>query len=150
MKVIPAGKAHFSEWLEMRVMLWPTCVREELSQDIARVLRSRRQAGLLAVSDSGEIAGFAEVSTRNYVDGCKSSPVGYLEGIYVRPEYRHQGIATALVRAGEAWARSKGCSEMGSDTELDNEDSMKFHRAIGFREIERHVVFLKAITEQPT
>jgi len=94
--------------------------------------------------------GFVEVSRRDYVEGCRSSPVGYVEGIYVRPAYRKQGIGRELIRAAEQWAQRQGCTEMGSDTGLDDTQSIFFHEALGFREADRQVVFLKKITEQPT
>ena len=129
----------------MRLALWPECPRDESAGEIRRTLASAREAAFLAVGDSGEAVGFAEVSTREYVDGCRTSPVGYLEGIYVRPEHRKRGVATELVRAGESWALARGCTEMGSDARIGNERSISFHKAAGFRETERQVVFLKEI-----
>jgi len=144
-KIIPAQELHRAAWLEMRVALWPECPSGESTLEINRILASEREDAFLAVDESGAALGFAEVSTREFVDGCRSSPVGYLEGIYVRPEYRRQGIGAALVRAAEVWSRDRGCSEMGSDTELDNSASIAFHTAAGFRETDRQVVFLKDI-----
>jgi len=144
-KIIPARESNRAGWLEMRVALWPECPAEKSTMEIDRILASEREDAFLAVDESGTALGFAEVSTREYVDGCRSSPVGYLEGIYVRPEYRGQGIGAALVRAGEAWARRRGCEEMGSDTEFDNRASIAFHTAVGFRESDRQVVFLKEL-----
>ena len=37
-----------------------------------------------------------ETSFREYVDGCYSSPVAYIEGIYVTTKYRQQDIARQL------------------------------------------------------
>jgi aminoglycoside 6'-N-acetyltransferase I len=145
MKIIPADESHLAEWLQMRLTLWPECPSDELSQEIDRILGSDREASFLAVDDSGEVLGFVEVSTREYVDGCKTSPVGYLEGLFVRPEYRKQGIGVQLVRACESWAKRRGCIEMGSDVWIGHSESIAFHEALGFRETERQVVFLKAI-----
>lgn len=130
-RIIPARESHRAAWLEMRVARWPKCPAGESTLEIDRILASEREDAFLAVDESGAALGFAEVSTREFVDGCRSSPVGYLEGIYVRPEYRGRGIGAALVRAGEAWSRDCGCTEMGSDTEFDNSASIAFHTAIG-------------------
>lgn len=54
-------------------------------------------------------------------------PVGYLEGIYVRPEYRRQGWARRLLEAGQDWARSLGCREFASTCSLNNTGSIDFH-----------------------
>ena len=145
MKIIPADEARRDAWLALRRALWPTCTAAESAQEIAGILRSHREGAFLALHESGTLVGFAELSTREYVDGCHSSPVGYLEGIYVAPGYRNRGVGRALVAVGEAWAKSKGCAEMGSDTLLDNTESQAFHRSVGFREAERHVVFVKSI-----
>ena len=45
----------------------------------------------------------------DYVEGTESSPVGYLEGIFVAKEYRKQGYAAELLAECEKWAKEKGC-----------------------------------------
>ena len=79
----------------------------------------------------------------DYVEGTETSPVGYLEGIYVRPESRHKGVASALLSACEGWARQRGCTEFASDCELENENSAAFHLAAGFTEANRIICFTK-------
>lgn len=91
MKIRPAEEHQREDWLDMRLALWPDCPRAESSREITRILQSEREAGFVAIDQSGRVVGFAEVSTREYVDGCSTSPVGYVEGLYVRPECRGQG-----------------------------------------------------------
>jgi aminoglycoside 6'-N-acetyltransferase I len=88
---------------------------------------------------------FAEVSLRPYVNGCKSSPVAFLEGLYVDPAWRLQGVARELVRAAEAWGRRAGCAEFASDIHLENHISHATHLALGFAETERVIYFRKAL-----
>ena len=97
----------------------------------------------MAEDDSSEVVGFVEVGLRNYAEGCRSSPVGYLEGIYVAPEHRASGIGRTLVEAAEAWARRQGCTEMASDHEIQNEASGRFHSSVGYEEVARIVCFRK-------
>jgi len=149
MKIVRAEERDREGWLAMRVALWPECEREASAEEITDVLEGGRQAAFLAIDEEGAAIGFVEVSTRDYVEGCSSSPVGYVEGIYVRPEYRGAGVGRALIRAAEAWARERGCVEMGSDTRLDDTRSISFHEALGFRETDRQIVFLKDVTEPP-
>jgi len=144
-RVIPADAAYREAWLAMRLALWPECPADESARETDGILRSSREAAFLALDGSGCAVGFAEVSMRDYADGCRSRPVGYMEGIYVVPGLRRHGVGRALVGACEEWARSKGCSEMGSDARVANADSQGFHRAVGFREVERQVVFAKGL-----
>ena len=125
--------------------LWPDAEPAELRDEFARLLPSP-EAALLVVEHSGGPVGFAHCQLRHdYVGGCSTSPVGYLEGIYVIPEARRLGCARALVAACEAWARSLGCTEFGSDCDLDNNVSAAFHAALGFAEANRIICFAKKL-----
>lgn len=101
----------------------------------------------LAVAGDGTPQGFIEIALRaDYVNGTDSSPVAFLEGIYVAPDERRQGIAKTLVQAAELWAREHGCVEFASDAAIDNDSSQAMHRALGFSETERVVFFRKGLT----
>ena len=90
--------------------------------------------------------GFAQCGLRmDYVEGTESSPVGYLEGIFVEEDYRNQGCARELLLACEKWAKEMGCSEFASDCELENTNSLKFHMALGFEDANRIICFRKDI-----
>jgi aminoglycoside 6'-N-acetyltransferase I len=144
MRIVPADKTHLKDWLKMRLLLWPECLASDSQKEIGETLSSDRTTAFIAL-DGDRVVGFAEVSTRDYVEGCTTRPVGYLEGIYVHSDFRKKGIARALVRTAESWSRSKGCEEFGSDTRVDDNASISFHKSIGFRETDRQVVFLKTI-----
>ena len=77
----------------------------------------------------------------DYVEGTKSSPVAYLEGIYVAPSHRGRGITRELVGFAKKWAKEKGCVELASDCELGNDASEAFHKAVGFKEANRIICF---------
>lgn len=95
---------------------------------------------------NGTIEGFAQCGLRHdYVEGTNSSPVGYLEGIFVKEEYRKQGFAKQLLNYCEKWTKEKGCSEFASDCELNNEISRQFHINLGFDEANRIICFKKKI-----
>jgi aminoglycoside 6'-N-acetyltransferase I len=137
-----------AEWLRMRLALWPQMDADAqlldmdvwLSQPDHTVLVVPRSA-----DNSARLAGFAEVGTRSVAEGCETTPVGYLEGWYVDPDMRRQGIGAALVRAAEDWARAMGFRELGSDTEISNTTSQAAHAALGFTEAERLVVYRKTL-----
>jgi len=100
----------------------------------------------LAVGENGSALGFVEASKRvDYVNGTNSSPVAFIEGLYVEPASRNNGVARALVAAVEAWASAQGCSELASDSLLENVAAHAVHRALGFKETERVVYFCRAL-----
>ena len=90
-----------------------------------------------------------ELALRNIVDGCLSSPVGYLEGIVVNPEFRGRGISRLLLQEAENWFRLKGCTEMATDSDLANTSAQEFHRQMGFEETFRIVQFRRPLNPLP-
>ncbi|MCR4886033.1 MAG: GNAT family N-acetyltransferase [Clostridiales bacterium] len=125
--------------------LWPDHSAEEMAEEIASLL-AREDAAIFLYKEQGEAVGFAQCQLRrDYVEGTESSPVGYLEGIYVRAGVRRQGIARSLLSACENWAKAHGCAEFASDCEMDNADSQRFHRAVGFEEANRIVAYVKKL-----
>ena len=66
-------------------------------------------------------------------------------GIFVSPAYRRGGVAQKLTEACENWAKSMGCREFASDCEIENAESIAFHRRTGFSEVNRIVCFLKKL-----
>jgi aminoglycoside 6'-N-acetyltransferase I len=132
-------------WHDMRARLWPDVTQADNERAMDDVL-NRPDRNAVFVSDSGTgLQGMVEVRLRDYADGCDSSPVGFLEGLYVVPEYRRRGIGRLLVARAEEWARSLGCTEMASDALLDNVGSQRAHGALGYVEVERQVCFRKSL-----
>ena len=146
MKIVPITPLMFDAWVKMRHALWPDYSETELRGGAgAMMLDPARHDVRLACVD-GKPVGFSETSLRNdYVNGCETSPVAFLEGIYVVPEYRRKGAARALIGEAEAWAKKIGCKEFASDALLENSASHSMHTALGFDETERVVYFKKSI-----
>ena len=129
----------------LAVQLWGSHSAEELTAEF-EVLLSQEDAAVFLLLTEDKPAGFAQCQLRrDYVEGTESSPVGYLEGVFVVPEHRNRGHARALVAACEDWARKQGCREFASDCELTNTRSLAFHLAAGFREANRIICFTKAL-----
>jgi aminoglycoside 6'-N-acetyltransferase I len=148
MRIVPATTAHLPRWGEMRHALWDFDSAADHAQqaELAYFSGYPDRAAFIALSDAGQPVGFAEAALRrDYVEGCETSPVAFLEGIYVEPGERNRGIARALADAVAAWGQAKGCSEFASNALLDNTDSHAFHAALGFTETERVVFFRKEL-----
>ena len=130
---------------ELACQLWPDHTVEEMRSEFADMITKPDAAFFLAYADETAV-GFAQCQLRyDYVEGTDSSPVGYLEGIYVVEVYRKQGVARELLSACETWAKEKGCAEFASDCELDNVQSLQFHLNVGFEEANRIICFTKKL-----
>lgn len=140
-----AAPADQPEWLRMRRQLWVEADPDILCQEMDRVLADPLMPVFVLERPDGKLGGFIETGTRKYADGCETSPVGYIEGWFVDEDLRGQGQGQALVRTAENWAREQGFKEMGSDTWLENEVSIKAHLAMGYEEVERLIHFAKTL-----
>lgn len=130
---------------DLALLLWPGHAREALSKELSALL-TREDAAFFLLSEGGAPAGFAQCGLRrDYVEGTHTSPVGYLEGIFVKASCRGRGYAAELLRACEAWAREKGCAEFASDCSAENEASRAFHVKSGFSEANRIICFTKKL-----
>jgi aminoglycoside 6'-N-acetyltransferase I len=141
-RATPADK---SEWLRMRLLLWPDGTPEGFAKEMEDLLADPLTPVFVAVRSNGKLGGFLEAGTRKYAEGCETSPVGCIEGWYVDESLRDQGIGVALVEAAEDWARTQGLTEMASDTWLDNDISIQAHLKMGYEEVERLVHFVKKL-----
>ncbi|MEG6508558.1 aminoglycoside 6'-N-acetyltransferase [Methyloligella sp. 2.7D] len=145
MQIIRCSPDTLDAWLGLRAQLWPDS-RETHRKEAEALLARADAAAFLALREDGEALGFAEVALRHdYVNGCKTSPVAFLEGLFVAGDARGQGRARALVAAVEAWVAEQNVSELASDVLLNNKASQKMHQSLGFQETERVVFYRKAV-----
>ncbi len=142
-----ATTADIPEWVALRHALWPDHTLTELEDEAQHLITLPLTHAACFVADTGHhLCAFAESFVRHeHVNGCTTSPVAFLEGIYTAPELRGTGLGAQLVDAVTDWARTTGCTELGSDAYLDNTDSHAFHRATGFTEASRVVFFRKTL-----
>ncbi len=130
---------------QMACRLWPHHSPEEMRLEMGEILANPEAAFFLAFENDTPI-GFAQCQLRHdYVEGTQTSPVGYLEGIYVEETHRRKGIARQLLAACQSWARVQGAGEFASDCELDNQESLLFHQKLGFEEANRIICFVKKL-----
>lgn len=130
---------------KLAVNMWSSHTIDELTADFEQLLADKNVSVFLFCTKENAV-GFAQCQLRlDYVEGTDSSPVGYLEGIYVAEAYRYQGYAKMLLHACEQWARERGCKEFASDCELGNTQSLAFHLRCGFDEANRIICFTKKL-----
>lgn len=129
----------------LAIQMWENNTEDGLAEEFAGIIKSPEGVVFLAEVD-GESIGFAQCQLRHdYVEGTETSPVGYLEGIFIAEGFRKQGYAKKLLMACEKWAEEQGCTEFASDCELENTESLKFHLSLGFEEVNRVICFAKKL-----
>lgn len=143
MIVEPVRPEWFADWLRLRDAVYTGLDRAFHEQEMARIDAEDGMTCFLLIDDAGGVCGMVEATLRNVVDGCLSSPVGYIEGIYVDAAYRGRGGSRLLMQAAEQWCRAQGCREIATDAELDNFQAQAFHERMGFRETYRIVEYRK-------
>ena len=127
----------------LAIQMWTEHALEDLAEEYRQLAMNDDAACFIKYVGDKPIA-FAQCQLRHdYVEGTGSSPVGYLEGIFVSEGYRKKGYAAELLSECEKWAREKGCTEFASDCELGNADSVRFHLSLGFEEVNRIICFRK-------
>lgn len=130
---------------ELALELWSSHAADKMYYDLGKIMTAGESVFFLAYAEQTPV-GFAQCQLRHdYVEGTETSPVGYLEGIYVKPDMQGRGGAKALLKACESWSASWGCTEFASDCELDNTASLAFHLKMGFEEASRNIHFAKKI-----
>lgn len=146
--VRPVREADLNEWFRLRKLLWDENDDGDHRSEMMDIL-SHPESQLVLVADSGNgsLIGFLEASIRPFVEDCQTDHVGYLEGWFVDPEHRKNGVGRELVRNAENWARQKGCTEMASDAEIGNEGSLKAHTSLGYDITSRLVHLRKELSD---
>lgn len=140
-----AGKNDLETLANLAKLLWEHHSVQELLDEFSEIM-SKGNSQFFLKYENDEPIGFAQCQLRfDYVEGTASSPVGYLEGIFVKEAYRHQGCAKELLAECEGWAKENGCQEFASDCEIHNMDSFQFHMAMNFTEANRIICFTKKL-----
>jgi aminoglycoside 6'-N-acetyltransferase I len=145
MRIRLIGPDDVATWCTMRHALWPDAAECDLMREAQAYFdgASSLQAVFLGETASGEPSGMLELSLRSIAEGCRTTPVPYVEGWYVVPEARRGGMGRRLMAAAEQWARERGYAEIASDAVIDNHVSERAHLALGFAEVERAIHFRK-------
>lgn len=141
----PVEREEFDDWERLREAVYTGLSHEYHRKEMELMFENSEMECLLAVTKADVVCGMCEVTLHNIVDGCLSSPVGYIEGIFVDPGFRNIGVARKLVENAETWCRRRGCTEIGTDAEIDDEDAQRFHEYMGFEETYRVVEYKKRL-----
>lgn len=108
--------ADASQWESMRRDLWPESPedhRREISDFFAGMLDEPQ--AVLVVQEGSSLIAFAELAIRNDLKELQGKRVGYVEGLYVVPSFRHRGLTRKLLSVAREWAHQNNCDAVASD-----------------------------------
>lgn len=140
MKLVPIESKDFALWRQMRREIYPILDCEYDRREMEQIHASDIWFCCF-IEHAGAPIGLVELSSRNIVDGCLSSPVAYLEGLYLKPEHRGRGLGRQAMRLVFDWCRQRGFSELATDAELENLRAQNFYSMLGFEETDRVVEY---------
>ena len=145
MTVEPISTNNIGTLVQLMLELWPDSSFDEELESCKIILNSDHDICYL-IKDKETYIAFIHLTVRlDYVEGANSSPVAYIEGLYVKENWRHLGIGKKMIHLGIEWGRQKGCKQLASDTELNNVTSIEFHKRLGFLEATRIVCFIREL-----
>ena len=148
MGIVNADANNLNEWVNLALLLFPESSFDEELTLHKKILASEQEEGLLYQKDNRYVA-FMNLSIRHdYVNGTDTSPVVFVEALYVLPGYQRRGIGRELIEYAENYARQRGITQLASDCFTDNLLSESFHKSCGFVEKERVICFVKNIDKE--
>lgn len=146
MRVNTLRRSQIDEWRRLRQALWPDVPPDRHNREMADILGDLEfNSVFIAVGAGKRAVGFLEASIRLTAEGCRPGPIGYVEAWYVEPDSRGQRTGAALMAKAEAWAASRGCTQMASDADVDNLAGRQAHVHLGYEEIARLSHFRKEL-----
>jgi len=145
MEIITASLNEIQDLVSISSLMWEKYSKESLTEKYEKILKLKTSKIFLLYINAHPIA-FAHCQLRyEYVEGTKTNTVGYLEGIFVKKEYRKRGYSKLLIKSCESWLKTKNCTEFASDSGIDNTDSYYFHTSNDFMEVNRNICYKKDI-----
>lgn len=99
----------------------------------AAAVRAELESGreLVAVAAAGKaLAGYCCV--QYYKSFCHNDAKAELTELYVRPEFRHKGLASRMIACQSAELKKRGVAELEVKTEADDANANAVYSANGF------------------
>ncbi len=132
----------------LRAQLWPRAELDQLRSEVDKMLEDA-DWGIFTAEHERKMVGLVECSVRDKAPGCHTNKIGYIEGWFIIPRFRNQGVGARLVESGERWAEEKGCVEMACDTTSQYPLSPDAHKALGYQEVKRKFYYRKSLSWEP-
>lgn len=79
----------------------------------------------------------------NAIDQVTGERYAHIFLVYVKPEHRYQGIATALLQIAQNWAKARGDRHIGLQVFCNNQPALNLYHRLGFET--RSLLMLKPL-----
>ncbi len=141
MKTRKAKKNDLDAWVKLRYTLWPESTPDALLAEAKSILTSLNDVCFLLFSPSEDLEGFIESSIYSGTEG----PYAHVEGWYVSPKFRGQGLGKKLIEEIEQWCLHRTISILTSDTTANYPLSPDAHASSGFKKVHEFSIFIKEL-----
>ncbi len=149
MRIAPLKRDQINEWQRLRGLLWPDLPAAQHRREMVDILSDLEfNSVFVAIGRDRRLHGFLEAGIRMTAEGCQPGPIGYIEAWFVESAQRGKGVGAGLVKKAEAWAAARGCKEMASDAEIENDGACRAHRSLAYQEVARLAHFRKSLREE--
>lgn len=138
MRIVEATVGHIPAWINLRNALWPGTISSH-GEEALEILEADHMACFLCY-DGAALIGFIEggIYTQEH------TRYGHIEGWYVVPDRRGQGIGHALMEQLESWFLHHSIRLFHSDTDpIAYPTSTTAHERNGYQHLYDLRIFLK-------
>lgn len=134
MKLVSITEREVDRWRAMRVELYGQLEPGFHDAEMPNILHRDDWYCWLVIAEDGSTIGMVELSLRNVVDGCLSSPVPYIEGLFIEAKQRNRGLGRQLMQILFDWCCEQGYTELALNTEAVNTAAQRFYDSLGFQQ----------------
>lgn len=126
-------------WIGMRAKLWAEEPVDKLIHDTFVIIEGacfhngqRKWKVFILENDEGKLCGFLEASAGVNKENGTASVTASLEGLFIESSFRKKGWGRKLVEKMEEWAKSEGCTEIVSETNIYRKAGIESYRSMGY------------------
>ena len=103
----------------------------DFTETVSRTIQHNDRLYLLAQTGN-VVVGYLDGNSRALHEVFAPKRSFHLNAVYVIPEARNQGIATALFHSALQWAKTQGCRESDLNVLANNRNAKRLYEKMGF------------------